>query len=104
MYSMSSVIDPYEDILTTMVELKSEGDNKCSSKATSHTRAMESFDFIICLVIGLPCDMAFDSYTSAVLIFLEFNIAAINYAVVDFNMPQSLLFKSNNSRTLDVFY
>ena len=39
---MSSVIDHYEDILTTMVELKS-GDSKC----TSHKRAMESLDFII---------------------------------------------------------
>ena len=27
--------------------------SKCSLKATSHTRAMESFDFIISLVIGL---------------------------------------------------
>ena len=49
-YPMSSVIDQYEDILTTMVELKSEGDSKCSSKVTSNTRTMESFDFIICLV------------------------------------------------------
>ena len=32
-----------------MVELKSEGESKCSSKATSHTRRMESFEFIICL-------------------------------------------------------
>ena len=28
---MSSVIDQYEDILTTMVELKSEGDNRSRS-------------------------------------------------------------------------
>ena len=62
---MSSVIDQYEDILSTMVVFKSEGDSKCSSKATSHTRAMESFDFIICLVRGLPCDVAFDRYISA---------------------------------------
>ena len=69
---MSSVIDHYADILTTMVELKSEGGSKCSSKASSHTRAMESFDFIICLVIGLPCDVAFDLYISAARGFLEF--------------------------------
>ena len=43
----------YNDILTTMVALKSEGDSKCSSKATSHTRAIESFDFMISLVIVL---------------------------------------------------
>ena len=62
-----------------MVELKSEGDSKCSSKATSHTRAMESFDFIICLVIGLnhlilSCGvfMAFDRYISTAHVFLEF--------------------------------
>ena len=63
---MSSVIDDqYEDILTTMVELKSEGDSKCSSKETSHTRAMESFDF-------MPCDVAFDRYIPAAHVFLEF--------------------------------
>ena len=60
------------DLLTMMVELKSEGDSKCSSKATSHTRAMESFDFIICLLIGLPCDVEFDRYISAAHVFLEF--------------------------------
>ena len=84
MCSMSSVIDQYEDILTTLVELKSEGDSKCSSKASSHTRAVESFDFIICLVIVLPCDMAFDRYISSAHVFLEFSNAAINYVVVDF--------------------
>ena len=36
-YSISSVIDHYEDILTMMAELKSEGDRKFSSQATSHT-------------------------------------------------------------------
>ena len=50
MYSMSSVIDQCEVVLTKVVELKSKGDSRCSSKATSHTSAMESFDFIICLV------------------------------------------------------
>jgi hypothetical protein len=39
-HDYSSVIDQY-DIFTTMVELKSEGYSKCSSKATYHTRAME---------------------------------------------------------------
>ena len=68
---MPSVIDQYEVILTTMVELKSEGDSKCSSKATSHTRAMESFDFII----GL--------WLVTWRVFLDFLIAAINYVVVD---------------------
>ena len=67
----SSLFYHYEDILTTMVELKSEGDSKCSSKATSHTRAMELFDFIISLVIGLPCDVAFDRYILAAHVFLE---------------------------------
>ena len=64
---MSSVIDQFEDILTTIVELKSEGDSKCSSKETSHTRAMESFDFIIS-----PLDVAFDRYISAAQVLLEF--------------------------------
>ena len=54
------------------IKLKSEGDSKCSSKATSHTRPMESFDCIICLVRGLPWDVAFDRYISAAHLFLEF--------------------------------
>jgi hypothetical protein len=62
---MSFVIDHYEDILTTMVEIKSEGDSECSSKATSHTRAKESFDFIICLVISYSISLWFASCTAA---------------------------------------
>ena len=54
-----------------MVELKSEGDSKCSSKATSNTRAKESFDFIICFM-RLPLDVEFDRYISAAHLFLEF--------------------------------
>ena len=58
---MPSVIDHHEDILTTMVELKSEGDGSSKSELPH----MESIDFIIFLVIGLPCDVAFDRYISA---------------------------------------
>ena len=64
---MSSVIDQYEDILTKMVELKSEGDSKCSSKATSHTKELESFGFYY-----MPCGVAFDRYILAAHVFLKF--------------------------------
>ena len=57
---------------------------------------MESFDFIIWLVIWLPCDMAFERYISAVHLLLEFLIAAINMLLTS-NMSLTLLFKSKSS-------
>ena len=92
---MSSVT---EDILTTMVELKSEGDSKCSLKATSHTRAMEPFDFMISLVIGLPCDVVFDRYTFRLrMYFWNFKLLHSMLLSLTSNTSLSLLFKSNSS-------
>ena len=77
-----------------MVELKSEGDSKCSSKATSHTRAMEPFDFMISLVIGLPCDVVFDRLR---MYFWNFKLLHSMLLSLTSNMSLSLLFKSNSS-------
>lgn len=47
---LSTVIENYEDVLTTLAELKMDSDAKCTSTASSLTRAMETFEFIVCLI------------------------------------------------------
>ena len=47
---MSTIIENYEDVLTTLVELKMDSGAKCSSTASTLTRAIEKFEFIVCLV------------------------------------------------------
>ncbi|KAK0146901.1 repressor of the inhibitor of the protein kinase [Merluccius polli] len=48
---LSTVIDNYEDVVTTLAELKTDADAKCSSAASALSRAMETFEFIICLTV-----------------------------------------------------
>ncbi len=49
---LSTVSENYDDVLMTLVELKTkDGNAKCSSTASSLAWAKESFEFIICLII-----------------------------------------------------
>ena len=48
---LSTIIENYEDVVTTLAALKMDADSKCSSTTSSLSRAMETFEFIVCLII-----------------------------------------------------
>lgn len=48
---LSTVIENYENMFVTMGRLKTEGDPKSCNTASSLFRAMESFDFIISIIV-----------------------------------------------------
>ncbi|XP_056135090.1 52 kDa repressor of the inhibitor of the protein kinase-like [Lampris incognitus] len=49
---LSALVESYADVLATLVELKTDGDAECSCAASSLAGAMESFEFIVCLVVA----------------------------------------------------
>ncbi|MGH0138678.1 UNVERIFIED_CONTAM: hypothetical protein FKN15_067491 [Acipenser sinensis] len=48
---LSTVIMNYENVFATIDHLKTDTDHKCSDTAVSIARAMESFEFLVCIIV-----------------------------------------------------
>ncbi|MGH0121174.1 UNVERIFIED_CONTAM: hypothetical protein FKN15_071161, partial [Acipenser sinensis] len=48
---LSTVIMNYENVFATIDHLKTDAEHKCSSTAVPIARAMESFEFLVCIIV-----------------------------------------------------
>ncbi|MGH0123797.1 UNVERIFIED_CONTAM: hypothetical protein FKN15_066837 [Acipenser sinensis] len=48
---LSTVIMNYENVFATIDHLKTDTDHKCSDTAVSIAKAMESFEFLVCIIV-----------------------------------------------------